>query len=292
MDEIDLNILQKLIENSRLTYKNLAEQTNISVSAIHKRIKKLEDDKIITAYIGRPSISALNCLPILIYGSSTAKPIDSVCKVLGQHESIFSISIASGKFLYISAFIRNISELQDLGEYVSRTAQIHDPTIGIVNVPYPKFPKQLTSMDYKILKSLNRNAKKTTIDIAEEIGLSAKTVKKNLDRMIENNLAWFSIEWAPLYKDSFVSVFHIELNIGTDLKSTLKHLYEKYFQNTVVIASFSNIPNLILLEIWAKTPRDSQLIQEELQTEGFKDVVPNIFLSISWYDCWVDNLLF
>lgn len=291
MDEIDLLIQQKLMENSRLTYMELAEITNMSVSSVHKRIKKLENDDIITAYIARPSIFALNYLAVVIYGYSNVKSIDAVCEELGQHESIISIAIASGKFLYISALLRNISELQDYSSYVSRTAQISDPTIGIVNVPYTSFPKPLSNIDYKILKSLNRDARKPIIDIADDVGISVKTVRKHLDRMVDNNLASFSIEWAPLYKDSFVSVFHIELNVNTDMNSTIKHLFTKFSQNIVVCASFSNIPNFIMLELWTKTPRDSQRIQEELQTEGFKEVVPYIFLSISWYTCWVDHLL-
>jgi len=36
-----------------------------------------------------------------------------------------------------------------------------------------------------------------------------------------------------------------------------------------------------------KTSKDTQRIQEGLQTEGFKDITPNIFLAIMWYDCWV-----
>ena len=40
MDEIDLIIIRKLLlENSRLTYRELAEITNMSVSAIHNRIR-------------------------------------------------------------------------------------------------------------------------------------------------------------------------------------------------------------------------------------------------------------
>ena len=105
MDEIDLIIQQKLLVNSRLTFRELAEITNISVSAVHKRIKKLEEDNIITAYIARPSILVLNCLAVVIYGSSNAKSMDTISEEIGQHESIISVAVASGKFLYISAQI-------------------------------------------------------------------------------------------------------------------------------------------------------------------------------------------
>ena len=161
----------------------------------------------------------------------------------------------------------------------------------IINIPYITTPEPLSSIDFKILKTLNRDARKSITDIADDVGLSAKSIRKRLDRMTENYLASFSIEWKPLYRDSFIIVFHINLNEGTNLDSTVKHIYEKYSKNIAVCASFSNIPNFIMLEIWAKTAQDSQLIQEELQTEGFKDITPYIFLSIEWYECWLDQLL-
>jgi len=80
MDEIDLFILRKLLNNSRLTYRELAEMTNISVSAIHKRVKNLENEGIIEAYIARPSSIALNYLWVLIYGTSKAKSMEVVSK--------------------------------------------------------------------------------------------------------------------------------------------------------------------------------------------------------------------
>ena len=291
MDEIDLIILTKLLENSRLTYRELAEMTNMSISAIHKRIRSLVDGGIINAFIARPSIIALKCLWVLIFGTSNAKSMDAVSKELGQHESIFYIVIAGGKFLYVAGYLRDITELQDFSGYVSRTAHISEPTIGIINVPYITTPEPLTSIDYKILKTLNRDARKPITDIADDVGLSTKTVRKRLDRMIENKLATFTIEWTPLYENSFITVFHLILNEGTNMNSIIQHINEKYSQNIWYCLNYSNIPNMITLHTWAKTTHDSQRIQEELQTEGFKDVIPHIFLSGKWYECWVDQLL-
>ncbi|MFX1431879.1 MAG: Lrp/AsnC family transcriptional regulator, partial [Promethearchaeota archaeon] len=104
MDEIDLLIIKKLFENSRLTYRELAEITNMSVSAVHKCIKSLKDNKIITAYTARPSFIALKNLWVIIFGTSTAKSIEAVLKELGRHESVEFAAIAGGKFLYISGF--------------------------------------------------------------------------------------------------------------------------------------------------------------------------------------------
>ena len=123
------------------------------------------------------------------------------------------------------------------------------------------------------------------------MGVSAKTVRKRLDRMIENRLATFTVEWVPLYKDSFVIVFHVILNEGTDINSIIQDIKKKYSKNVAYCFSYSNIPNFITIHTWTKTARDSQLILEELQTEGFKDIIPHIILYAKWYDCWVDQLL-
>ena len=204
MDEIDLIIVKKLMENSRLTYRELAEESNMSVSAMHKRIQKLVDVGTINAFIARPSIIALKSIWILTTGTSNAKSIDEVIQELGKHESIYFIGTAGGKFLYIGAFLRDISELQDYTIYVSKTSQISEPTIGIISVPYITTPEPLSSIDYKILKTLNRDSRKPVTDIADDVGLSANTVRKRLDRMIENNLATFTIEWIPKSENNFI----------------------------------------------------------------------------------------
>lgn len=290
MDETDYFLLKRLIENSRVTYRELAEITGISVSAVHKRIKSLEEDGFINTFIARPSYIALKYLVVTIFGTSKAKSMDALSKELGQQENVFYIGIAGGKFLYVSGYLRDISELQDFSTYISKTAQISEPTVGILNFPYLTTPEPLTVIDYKILKTLNRDARKPITDIADDVGLSAKTVRKRLDRMIENYLATFTIE-LTVHKVIFLTVFHIYLNEGTNTKSMIDHIYQKYSKNVVYCLSYSNIPYFITMHTWAENPQESQRIQEELQTEGFKDVIPHIFLSAKWYECWLDQLL-
>ena len=99
-------------------------------------------------------------------------------------------------------------------------SHISEPTIGIINIPYLTIPEPLTSIDYKILKTLNRDSRKPITDIADDVGFSAKTVRKRLDRMIENNLASFTIEWAPVFENNFITVFHLYLKENSDMNST------------------------------------------------------------------------
>ena len=67
MDETDFIIVKKLMENSRVTIRELEEMINISVSAIHKRIKNLVDEGNINAFVARPSVIALKYLAVIIF---------------------------------------------------------------------------------------------------------------------------------------------------------------------------------------------------------------------------------
>ncbi|HEC39675.1 MAG TPA: winged helix-turn-helix transcriptional regulator [bacterium] len=291
MDEIDLIILKKLMENSRVTYRELANITNMSVSAMHNRIKNLLDDGIISTFTARPSPIALKYLIVTLFGRSNIKSLDAVSEELGQHENVFVITIASGKVLYITGLLRDITSLRDFSGYVSKIAKMSEPTIGIMNLPYLTTPESLNSIDYKILKTLNRDSRKPIIDIADDIGLSAKTVRKRLDRMIDNNLVTFGINWAIKAENNLLTAFHVNLKEDTNINSTMQYLYEKYSQNIIFCIGYSNIPNFIMLIIWTKTAQESQIIQEKLQTEGFKDIIPHIYFTLKYYDCWVDQLL-
>jgi DNA-binding Lrp family transcriptional regulator len=291
MDEIDNIITKKLIENCRVTYRELAEITDMSVSSIHKRINKLVDEGNIKAFVARPSIIALKSIWFIVSGTSKAKSVDDISKELGQHENIDFVCIAGGKFMYIAGYLRNISELQELSTFISKNAQISEPTVGIIDTPYMTMPESLSTIDFKIIKSLNKDARKPITDIADDVGLSANTVRKRLDRMINNHLITLTAQITNKGEGVFDVAFHIHLNEGADMESTIKYLNEKYSASGGYCFSFSNIPNFIQMHTSTKTVQESQKIQEELQKEGFKDVVPHILLTIQYYDCWIEQLL-
>jgi len=51
LDEIDLRILRVLQKNGRITHSDLSEQVNLSPSACHRRVQRLEQDGVIRDYV-------------------------------------------------------------------------------------------------------------------------------------------------------------------------------------------------------------------------------------------------
>jgi DNA-binding Lrp family transcriptional regulator len=51
MDDTDNKILEKLNENARKSFREIARELDISLTTVSNRIKKMEDEKIIENYI-------------------------------------------------------------------------------------------------------------------------------------------------------------------------------------------------------------------------------------------------
>jgi Lrp/AsnC family transcriptional regulator len=52
IDEIDKKILMLLQHNSTLTFKEIAQKINLSLSPVHDRIKRLEQEGVVEKYVG------------------------------------------------------------------------------------------------------------------------------------------------------------------------------------------------------------------------------------------------
>ena len=291
MDEIDLQILMQLFNNARITFRELGETLDLSVSAVHKRVNSLVDTGIIRAFVARPSLHALKYIYLFIEGHSSAKSLEKICDEIGSHKSVNAVGYAAGSWLYIICHLRDITELQELSVFVTKTGQMENSRIGIVNFQYQVTPEPLTTMDYKIINSLRRDARKAIVDISDETGLSAKTIKKRLERMEKHQLIRLTAEWNPIYENCLVTVFTLHLADGMEIREQFQHLYTKYAKNIVVAFSYSNIPNVLTMEIMTSSTYESQQIQKELQDDGYEQVVPRIWLYGKYYETWIDELV-
>ena len=79
-----------------------------------------------------------------------------------------------------------------------------------------KIDSALCDLDYKIIRSLKEDSRKATSVVAEEIGVSTKTVRRRLNRMIKNFLIVFSIDWYPDASNDIISAFHVQLKPDAD----------------------------------------------------------------------------
>jgi len=261
LDKTDVILCQLLLGNSRLSYRELAEKLDLSVTAVHNRIQSLIDAGIIRKFTASLSIFAQNAVHVFIFGLSKSALIGDLKAKLEKHGLIYWLAIGGGNTLYIGAYLRSISELESLVRFVKETAEIPDPTIGITAFPIPPFLKnvkveiKLCELDYKIIQALKNDSRKATATIAEELCVSTKTVRRRLTRMIRNNLITFSIEWYPDASNDIMSIFHVDLKNDAN-QNTPNLILQKHYPNTLFYWGFSNLPNSYIFMVWTPTSKE------------------------------------
>ena len=205
------------------------------------------------------------------------------------------MAVGGGNILYIGAYIKNIYELEPLVSFIKETAEMPEPTVGITTYPTAStvvnfdIETDLCDLDYKIINSLKDDSRKPIADVAEEIGVSAKTVRRRLDRMIKNYLIELSISWYPDASNDIMSIFHVQLKPDAD-KNTPNLILQKHYPNTLFYWGFSNIPNTYIFMTWSPTSRDVKDLRESLEQEpAVQSVTPNIIFSGYVLDTWRDK---
>jgi DNA-binding Lrp family transcriptional regulator len=273
----------------------LAEKLNLSVTAVHNRIQILIDRGIIRKFTARPSILVQNAIHILIIGTSKANSIRDLKPKLESHGSIYWLAIGGGNVLYIGAYLKHIAELEQLVSFIKTTAEMPEPTVGITFSPIPpnlqvlEIETDLCDLDYKIINSLKDNSRKAIADVAEEIGVSAKTARRRLDRMVKNFLIELSIEWYPDASNDLLSIFHVQLKPDAD-KNTPNLLLQKHYPNTLFYWGFSNLPNTYFFMTWSPTSKEVKELRESLEQESaVQSVAPNIIYTGYVFNYWRDQ---
>jgi DNA-binding Lrp family transcriptional regulator len=279
-----------------MSYRELADKLDLSVTAVHNRIQALIEMGIIRRFTAAPSSFARGAIHILIYGTSKASPVSGIVAKLHGHGSIYWLAVAGGNVLYVGAFIRDITELDELARFVKQEAQISEPTVGITTSPLPPniqvsmIQTDLCELDYRIINSLKDNSRKATAAVAEELGVSTKTVSRRLARMKKNYLIQLGLDWFPDASNDIISVFHINLKDGANINSA-NMVMQRNYPNTLFYWGFSNIPSSYFFMVWTPSSKELNEVRESIERmDSVQSVMPNVIYTGYTFPTWKDQV--
>ena len=297
MDKTDMSLILLLLQNSRLPYAELADKLNLSVNAVHKRIQQLIETDVIHKFTAKVSVLASQAIPVYIFGTSQLASFKDLPDRLRTNGSIYWLAIGSGKFLYIGVYIRNLAELEPIISLIKKEAALPEPIVGIMQPgqlpPMNLKPSDLAicDLDYQIIDSLKDDARKAIADIANELGISSKTVRRRLNRMIKNNLIELTLEWYPDKSDDITTLMDIRLKPDCNLASVAYQILKKYSTNALFYWSFANIPNALTFVIWTNSMAELDKLRERIEKEpDVISAVPYILCTGYIFETWRDNL--
>ena len=299
MDEIDISLSMILIANSRIPYKELAEKFDMSVNSIHKRVKSLVDLAVIQGFRAKLGFTNFPGITnIIIFGLSDLRQKKQLINKLGENEYIYNVTQGSGNAFYIHAYLRNISELDALVSFIRKIGNLKDLIVGIDKRMPPIALEELnfkppTDLDYLIINSLKNNSRKSISDIALEVGVSTKTVRRRLDRLVENFLIQFQIDWYPDKTGIIPSMIHLKLDINKIIedKEFEDKLTKKFGSKILFTWSFSNLPNFKIVFIWTQSMKELQELQASLLSENYEKVDLTVLIEGKMFPTWIDTYL-
>jgi len=301
MDETDIQICRMLLMDSRQPYRSISKALGISNQAVHRRVQLLEQAGVIRRYTVSLSDRFMNAVMIGIKGSSELRCLDELVKALERDDRTMLLLFCDLDKVFITALLRDISELDDYLRFLTREVKIAEPNLAFGSTlrfgedgvrQQMKKRVELKPLDYRIIRALSNDSRKPIGDLAQLLGISAKTVKRRLERMMEESVLEFGIDIFPGASPSAFVYFWVQVRPGVDMNVYMNRFVEKFDRHILLSHAMSSVPGLFASLIWAP----NQKIVNNLEVEVSKDpsVVwsrTNSIQDVHHFRTWRDRLI-
>ncbi len=143
VEDLDRRILTLLASDGRMSFTDLGKATGLSTSAVHQRVKRLEQRGLITGYgasldhdqMGLPLTAFISIRPI-----DPSQPDDSPERLAGIAEIESCWSVAGDESYILKVRVATPSDLEELLARVRAAANVSTRTTIVLSTPYENRP--------------------------------------------------------------------------------------------------------------------------------------------------------
>ena len=139
MEDVDRRIVELLRADGRMSYTDLGKAMGLSTSAVHQRVRRLEERGGLKGYTAVVDHAALD-LPLTAFISITpldpAAPDDIPERLRGISELEACHSVAGEENYILKARVRTPGDLEDLLARVRATANVATRTTVVLSTPW------------------------------------------------------------------------------------------------------------------------------------------------------------
>ena len=302
LDQKDKRILYELDSDARQSLSQIAKKVELSTEVVNYRVKKLEDEKIITNYQLITNLSKLGVLQFKIclsFQHIRSKELSEKIALLKEKSEIKWIVSCNGEWdLIVAAEASSITEIDTIKNEVLALFErlINKKAISILveastfNRDYLLDKKaarkgriimkqseeiKLEEVELNILKELSKNARKSSVDIAVKLKTTARIVAYHIQQLIKREI---------------ILGFKIAINydkLGIKFHKTFVYLDNPSPQRVAeLITYFENHKNIIhhvkVLGNWDLEPEFETSSTQEFNSiitrikDNFSDIIKNI----------------
>ncbi|WP_106538234.1 Lrp/AsnC family transcriptional regulator [Haloactinopolyspora alba] len=143
MEEIDRQIVALLTQDGRMSYTDLGKATGLSTSAVHQRVRRLEERGVIRGYAAVVDHEALG-LPLSAFISikpiDPSQPDDSPDRLAGIPEIEACYSVAGEENYILKVRVSRPIDLEQLLARIRSSANVSTRTTIVLSTAYENRP--------------------------------------------------------------------------------------------------------------------------------------------------------
>ncbi len=284
MDNLDINILSRLLNNCRESDRQMGIELGISGGAIRARIQKMIEKKIIEKFFIKvePPILGNGVMYFVVSGENINEILEQV-SLIGEPNFV---APCVGGITVCSIVIKdNIKGKIELANKLMKDVRV----LSIFEAENPGFNSDLTKTDLEILEELMKDPRQKIEKIAKNMNMSTKTITRCLEKLQKNDGIQFTLIYDPKKIDNYIP--HAILTwIEGDLKETLEEM------NNIFSKSYLQIPfiakNQIVLFMYSENIfKMDELTQKVRMIKNVKSADLFIPKKILFYNKWLERAI-
>ena len=284
MDNLDMKILNRLLNNCRESDRQIGIKLGLSGGAVRARIRKMQVKKIIEEFIIKvePPVLGYGVLYFVVSGENI-KEILEQASLIG--EPYFVVPCVGGITVCGISVKENMGQKIELAKKLMKDIRV----LSIFEAENPGFSSNLTKTDLEILEELIKDPRQKIEQIAKNTKMSTKTITRCLEKLHENDGIQFTLVYDPRKIENFIP--HAILTwIKGDLKKTLENLNdsfsESYLQNPFLARN-----QIVLFMYSDNIYKMDELTQKVRNIQNVKSADLFIPKKILFYVKWIEKAI-
>ena len=284
MDNLDMSILSRLLNNCRESDRQIGIELGISGGAVRARIKKMENSKVIEKFFIKvePPVLGNGVLYFVVSGEN----MDEVLEQISLVGEAFLVAPCIGGVTVCSIVIKeNLKQKIELANKLMKDVRV----LSIFEAENPGFNSSFTKTDLEILEELIKDPRQKIEKIAKNTNMSTKTITRCIEKFQKNDGIQFTLIYDPKRIENFIP--HAILAwIDGDLKETLE-IMDNVFSKSYLQIPFIAKNQIVLLMYSENIFKMDELTQKVRMIKNVKSADLFIPKKIMFYNKWLERAI-
>ena len=284
MDNFDIKILSKLLNNCRESDRQIGMDIGMSGGAVNARICRMQKIELIKKFFIKvePPVLGYGVLYFVISGENINEILEQVSLVGEPH----FVAPCIGGITVCSIIVKeNLEQKIELAKKLMKDFKV----LSIFEAENPGFNTNLTKTDLEILDELIKDPRQRIETIAKNTKMSTKTITRCIEKLQKNEGIQFTTIYDPKKIKKFIP-YAIITWIKSDLKGTLEKM-NKEFSNSYLQIPFIAKNQIVLFMYSNNIYKMDELTQKVRNIKNIKSADLFIPKKISFYDKWLKKTI-